>query len=81
MKDNENSKWTKEDIAEQYKFENPDWNWIECWDKANLIYKELKKMNKQMWDNNKVFFDMNTPFSFYYDRDDEFSNIYELRNE
>jgi hypothetical protein len=81
MKDNENSKWTKEDIAKQYKFENPNWTWSKCWNKSNLIYKELKKMNKQMWDNNKVFFKMNTPFSFYYDKDDEFANKYELRNE
>lgn len=80
MKDNKNQKWTKKDIAEQYKKENPNWSWNKCWDKANLIYKELKKINKQTWDNNKIFFKMNTPFSFYYDRDNEFNRIFELRN-
>lgn len=81
MKDSKNYKWTIEDIAEEYKKENPNWSWDKCNKKAKLIYKELKKLNKEMWDNNKLFFKMNTPFSFFYDKDDEFADKYELRNE
>lgn len=80
MKDKENLKWTKKNIAHQYKIENPEWAWKYCWDKANAIYKELNKLNNQTHNNNKRFFDMNTPFSFYYDRDGEFGYIHELRN-
>lgn len=80
MKDNENQKWTKKDIAFQYKKENPDWTWNKCWSKAKLIYKELNKLNYESYHNDKRFFKMNTPFSFYYDKDDEFADKYELRN-
>mgnify|MGYP000931457256 CR=1 FL=1 len=81
MKDNENLKWTKKDIANQYKKENPHLSWNKCWSKAKLIYKELNKLNYDSHHNDKIFFKMNTPFSFYYDRDDEFADKYELRNE
>lgn len=74
MKDKQNFKWTMKDIAQQYKKENPDWTWKKCWKKANVIYKELKKLNSQMWKNNKKFFEYNTPFSFFDDKDNEFSN-------
>ena len=76
MKDNENLKWTRKDMANQYKIENPKWTWSKCWKKANLVYGELRKLNDNMWNNNKVFFKMNTPFSFYDNRNDEFEEIF-----
>ena len=81
MKDNENLKWTRKDMANQYKNENPKWTWGKCWKKANLVYGELRKLNDNMWNNNKVFFKMNTPFSFYDNRSDEFEEIFWNRNE
>lgn len=74
MKDNKNYKWTKKDLAQQYKYENPDWTWKQCWDKANIIYRELKKLNKETWDNTKIFFKHNTPFSFFDNKDSEFAD-------
>lgn len=75
MKDNNNFQWTKKDIAEQYKLENPSWSWDECWMKAKIIYKELNRLNTQMWKNNKQFFKYNTPFSFFDNKDGEFADI------
>lgn len=75
MKDSKNFQWARCDIAEQYKLENPNWSWNECWKKAKLIYKELNKMNNQMWKDNRRFFKYNTPFSFFNNRDDEFADI------
>ena len=74
MKNRDNIRWTMKDIAKQYKYENPDWSWSECWSKAKVIHKELKKLNNDMWQNNKLFFQMNTPFSFFDNKDDEFSD-------
>lgn len=65
MKDDQNFKWTMKDVAHQYKLENSDWTWKQCWNKASLIYKELNKLNNQMWKDSKKYFDNNTPFSFY----------------
>lgn len=76
MKDKNNFNWTMEDIAHQYKIENPDWSWSECWSKARVIYRELKNLNNELWQNNKQFFRMNTPFSFFDNKDDEFSSKY-----
>lgn len=76
MKDNNNFKWTMDDIAHQYKLENPNWSWSDCWDKARIIYRELKNLNNELWQNNKQFFRMNTPFSFFDDRDGEFGEAY-----
>lgn len=76
MKDDKNFKWTKIDIAKQYQYENPDWNWDKCLEKAKIIHKELEKLNNEMWQNNKVFFKMNTPFSFFDNRDGEFEEIF-----
>ncbi len=74
MKNNIN--WRIEDIAYQYKIENLDWSWKKCYEKAKIIYRELKKINNDMWQNNKVFFRQNIPFSSFNNRDDEFSNIF-----
>ena len=65
------------DIAHQYKIENPDWSWKQCWEKARHIYKELNRLNANMVNNNKTFFKMNTPFSFY-DLGNGLSSIPEL---
>lgn len=72
MKDDKNYEWTMKDVAHQYKLENPEWSWKKCWSKADIIYKELKRLNNGTWNNNSTFFKMNTPFSFYDDRDSEF---------
>ena len=76
MKDNENLQWEMNEIAHQYKAENPDWTWKECWAKAKLIYRELNKLNRESFRETKRFFKMNTPFSFFDDRDGEFGEIY-----
>ena len=60
MKNRDNIRWTMEDIAKQYKYENPDWSWKECWTKAKMIYRELNKINNQMWKENKLFFKYTT---------------------
>ena len=78
MKDNENLKWSKKDIANQYKKENPNWTWKQCWNKAKLIYKELNKLNREAFKNNDRFFKMNTPFSFFESEDSSWSSIPEL---
>ena len=74
MKDDRNYKWTRKDIAAQYKIENPTWSTDECNAKADVIYKELKRLNKNEWDNNKTFFKHNTPFSFFDNKDSEFAD-------
>ncbi len=79
MKDSKNERWTLEDIAYEYQKENPEWALNKCWEKAKVIYKELNKLNHNTYHNNKIFFQMNTPFSFYYDKDSEFSDIYETK--
>ena len=56
MKDKQNYKWTKHDIACQYKKENINWDWDKCWAKADIIYKELKKINRKTWNDNKIYF-------------------------
>ena len=78
MKDDQNFRWTMKDIAHQYKIENPNWTWKQCWNKARLIYKELNKMNNQMWKDSKTYYDHNTPFSFFESEDGEWSSIPEL---
>ncbi len=81
MKDNENLYWELEEIAQAYKIENSEWTWEKCLDKAKIIYKELNKINREDFRNNEKYFKFNTPFSFYFDKDDEFGSIYETRNE
>lgn len=75
LKDKENLQWKINDIANQYKTENPDWSMNKCFEKANIIYKELKKLNNRMWHNNKIYFKYNKPFSFFFRRDSEFSDV------
>lgn len=79
MKDGQNFKWTMYDIAHQYKLENSSWSWSECWQKARIIYIELNRMNNQMWKDNKLFFEQNTPFSFFESEDRKWSSIPELK--
>ena len=76
MKDDKNVKWTMDDIAHQYKLENESWTWSQCWGKAKEVYRELNRMNNELWKGTKVFFDQTTPFSFFDNKDDEFSNIF-----
>lgn len=77
MKDNENLKWSIQDIAHQYKIENLNLQWKECWIKARMVYKELNRLNANMANNNKIYYKMNTPFSFY-GMDNGLSSIPEL---
>lgn len=76
MKDRKNLQWEMKDIAHQYKLENPSWSWKRCWKKAKEIYKELNRLNNESWENTKIFFKHNTPFSFYDNKDDEFGDIF-----
>lgn len=76
MKDKQNYKWTIQDIAEEYKKENPNWSWDKCWKKAKLIYRELNKLNNKMWKDNKLFYKYNKPFSFFDTKNDEFEDTY-----
>ena len=68
------------DIASQYKMENPNWTWRQCWEKARYIYRELNRLNANMARNNSTFFKMNTPFSFYESEDGTWSSIPELED-
>lgn len=79
MKDKRNEIWTMEDIAHQYKIENEEWPWRECWKKAKIIYRELNKMNSDMFRNTDKFYKNNTPFSFFESEDGEWSSIPELK--
>lgn len=74
MKDNKNSQWTLKDIAHQYKIENPKWSWKKCWNKADVIHRELNSLNYETWDKNKLYFKRNLPFSNFDSRDSEFGN-------
>ena len=78
MKDMENSHWTMNDIAHQYKVENSEWSWKQCWNKAREVYKELNRLNINMYNNDKTFFNMNTPFTFFESENGELSSIPEL---
>ncbi len=75
MKDNKNYKWTINDIASQYKIENPKWSINKCKNKAIIIYKELNKMNNKLWHDTRQYFKYNTPFSFYDNKDSEFTDM------
>lgn len=72
----ENLNWKKRDIVLLYKSENPNWSLKQCKDKADELYKELKKMNKKMFRDDDRFFKMNKPFSYIDNKDSEFSDIY-----
>ncbi len=76
MKDSKNARWTKKDIAEQYKIENPEWTWKQCLEKSETIYRELNSLNKILWAENRLFFKRNIPFSNFKHKNDEFSNIF-----
>jgi len=78
VKDASNRQWSFEDIAYQYKKENPDWSCKQCCDKARIIYRELNKLNRKMSRNTSKFFKHNTPFSFYEYEDKHLSFIPEL---
>ena len=78
MKDDENLRWEMKEIAHQYKIENPDWSWSECWDKAKIIDRELNKLNRETFRNTEKFYRMNTPFSFFESEDGTWSSIPEL---
>ncbi len=78
MKDGENKQWNFEDIAHQYKIENPEWDWKKCCEKAKIIYKELNRLNYNTFANNRLFFKMNKPFSAYEYEDKHLSFIPEL---
>ncbi len=81
MKDNKNLYWKIKEIAQEYKKENPNWIWDKCLKKAEIIYKELNKLNFENLTNDKLFFKMNTPFSFYDLKNDEFSDtFYDFEN-
>jgi hypothetical protein len=56
--------WSKNDIAEVYKYENPNWTEEECKEKATIIARALNTLNGATYRNNKKFFEHNTPFSF-----------------
>lgn len=47
--------WTTGEITEVYKYENPTWDEDKCLDKANIIYKELKKLNNNMEYSDKKY--------------------------
>ena len=76
MKDKKNLYWNLEEIARAYEIEHPNWTWGKCLAKAGIIYKELNKLNFESLTNDKLYFKMNTPFSFFDLKDDEFSDTY-----
>lgn len=63
-KHRENIGWLPKQIFNLYKKENPEWDDDECWEKADLIYKELNRINIKSYRNEQRFWKHNTPFSF-----------------
>lgn len=76
----DNFKWKLEDIVTQYKYEDPDLDMAECREKALIIYRELKRMNRKMWNDNKIYYKFFKPFSFYESNSGEWSSIPELED-
>ncbi len=60
----ENTGWSKKQLFNLYKKENPNWDDDKCLEKAKLIYKELNRLNANMYNNNKTFFEHNIPLSY-----------------
>lgn len=60
----ENKGWSKKQLKKEYSKEHPEWPDEECEQKANLTYKELNRLNKNMYINDKIFFEHNILFSF-----------------
>lgn len=67
-----------EDIAHQYKVENQNWKWSKCWDKAKVVYREINRLNRESYRKRDLFYNMNTPFSFFEGDDDFVGSIPEL---
>lgn len=78
MRCDENKKWTKKEIATEYKKENESWGWEKCYEEACIIYKELNKLNRDSFKNQDRFYKNNTPFSFYESEDGTWSSISSL---
>lgn len=75
LKDDANVHWTKQDIANQYQIENADWSWEECLEKADVIYRELNRLNRDSFKSRDRFFTNNTPFSFFESEDGDWSSV------
>lgn len=56
--------WSKQQLFEEYKKEHSEWSNKKCKKQAELIYKELNKMNFNLYYNNKKYLEHNVPFSF-----------------
>lgn len=74
----DNYKWKLDNIIEMYRYENPDWDIKTCRQEAQKIYRELKNMNRKLWDDNGNYYKFFKPFSFYMSEDGEWSSIPEL---
>lgn len=59
-----NYKWSKKQLFNLYKKDNPDWDDDKCIEMASLVYKELNRLNYNMYSNDVKFFNHTTPFSF-----------------
>ena len=75
---NDNYKWKLDDIIEMYEYENPSWDEEICRQKAREVYRELKNMNRKLWDDNGNYYKFFKPFSFYESEDGTWSSIPEL---
>jgi len=60
----DNNGWTKKQLANQYKKDNPQWDNNKCLEKANIIFKELNRLNTNMQNNDNNFFNHTVPFSY-----------------
>ena len=48
--------WDVKRVAKLYKKENPEWTDEECRQKAKIIVRELKRLDKAEHDNNKKYY-------------------------
>ena len=70
MKHN-NTGWSVQALIRLYKNENPKWDNEKCLAKAEIIYKELNRLNFNDSYNSEKYFNNNIPFSMTDDDEDE----------
>lgn len=63
--DYKNQRWTIEQIANAYQYENPEMDWSKCLEKAKEVHRGLRALNKNMKDNNSKYYNKFIPLSTF----------------
>lgn len=61
-----NRGWSVKQLAKEIKKENPTWDSDKCFEQAEIVYKELNKLNSNTYKNEKKHIENTVPFSFDY---------------